>query len=85
MNRTQIYLPQKHINLLRKQAVKQGTTVSHIIRMALRERLEGARDATKGRPSETLLHFARRIEKTGARGPRDLASHADKYLYGGKR
>ncbi len=31
---------------------------------------------------ETLVQFAERIRKMGFRGPKDLASNMDKYLYG---
>lgn len=31
---------------------------------------------------ETLVQFAERIRKMGFRGPKDLASNMDRYLYG---
>lgn len=81
MNRTQIYLPQKQIEILRKEAQKKRTTTSEIIRRILREKMEG----TTGRPQKkSLFDAARRINAKGTKGPGDLASNLDAYLYGGK-
>lgn len=81
MNRTQIYLPQKQIEILRKEAQKRRTTTSEIIRSILREKMEGM----AGHPQrKSLFDAARRINAKGMKGPRDLASNLDTYLYGGK-
>lgn len=84
MNRTQIYLPRKQIEVLRREAARKHTTVSGVIRGVLEERFEPARNAKRERPHETLLEFARRVNLGGKRAPRDLAKNLDKYLYGGK-
>lgn len=81
MNRTQIYLPQKQIKLLRKEAQKERTTTSEIIRRILREKIEKAPALIQ---RKSLFDAATRINAKGIRGPRDLASNVDTYLYGGK-
>lgn len=81
MNRTQIYLPKKQIEILRKEAQKQRTTTSEVIRRILREKTE--RTPTRLQ-RESLFDAAKRINVKGMKGPRDLASDLDKYLYGGK-
>ena len=81
MNRTQIYLPQKQIEILRKKAQRERTTTSEIIRRILREKIEGT---AARRQKQSLFDAARRINAKGAKGPRDLASNLDAYLYGGK-
>lgn len=60
-------------------------TVSGVIRTILEDRLETTKMEKKERPHETLLEFADRMKKIGFRGPKDLASNLDEYLYGGKK
>ena len=85
MNRTQIYLPKKQLELLRGEAARRRITVSEIIRTTIKERFENKAKITEKSPRETLVAFAKRIGKMGERAPRDLASNMDEYLYGGKR
>lgn len=82
MNRTQIYLPEKQIVILRKEAEKRHTTTSEIIRRILGEKIE--RFTAPPRQRKSLFDAAKRINAKGTRGPRDLASNLDKYLYGGR-
>lgn len=81
MNRTQIYLPQKQIELLRKEAQKERTTISEIIRRILREKIEKVPALIQ---RKSFFDAAQRINAKGIKGPRDLASNVDTYLYGGK-
>ncbi len=81
MNRTQIYLPQKQIEILRKEAQKKRTTTSEIIRRILREKMERMAEHPQ---KKSLFDAAKRINAKGMKGPRDLASNLDAYLYGGK-
>jgi hypothetical protein len=83
MLRTQIYLPKSQKQALRRLAQKQNTTVSGVIRDVLQEKLNGRMHA-KTRVPETLLEAAKRINQLGKKGPKDLASNLDRYLYGGK-
>lgn len=84
MNRTQIYLPKTQTDALRNLARKQRITMSEAIRMILREKLPGNSHLVKSAHRETLGEAAKRISTLGKKGPRDLASHMDQYLYGGK-
>lgn len=81
MNRTQIYLPKQRIETLRREARRRKTTMSELIRQVLDAALDRA-PVIKGREREKLLSAARRIGKLGRKGPKDLASQMDKYLYG---
>lgn len=83
MNRTQIYLPKTQTDALRALAHKRRISLSEAIRTILREKLPGQRPVRVAH-SETLLEAAKRISKLGEKGPRDLASKMDHYLYGGK-
>lgn len=83
MTRTQIYLPQQQLQLLKQTAVMQGDSVSGIIRKLIKQGFEQKRQKkTKKTAGETLLELADRMEKLGVKGPRDLASRLDFYLYG---
>ena len=84
MNRTQIYLPKTHAEVLRDLARERKVTMSEVIREILREKLRSGSAPYRRRPRETLLQAAKRINALGKKGPRDLASNIDRYLYGGK-
>jgi predicted DNA-binding ribbon-helix-helix protein len=79
MNRTQIYLTKTQIETLRQIAQKRKVSISEIIRSLIREKLEKTPIKKEG-----LLSVAKRINKIGIKGPKDLATRLDKYLYGGK-
>jgi len=79
MNRTQIYLTKTQIEALRQIAQKRNTSISEVIRSLIRERFKKVPVKKEG-----LLSAARRINKFGIKGPRDLATNLDKYLYGRK-
>lgn len=83
MNRTQIYLPKSQQVALKKEAQKRGSTVSAIVRDAIQEKLmiQAKKNQLIG---NSLLAASRRINKLGKKGPKDLATNLDKYLYGGK-
>lgn len=83
MNRTQIYLPQRQIEILRKEAQKKRTTTSEIIRRILGERMEKMEKVARPQ-KRSLFSAAKRINAKGTKGPRDLASNLDTYLYGAK-
>lgn len=85
MNRTQIYLPQKQANALKKEAAKRRVSMSFVIRDIIRERFEVPQQTVVSKQKrETLLEVAERIGRLGEPGPRDLASRVDHYLYGRK-
>ena len=83
MNRTQIYLPKSQLDALRRVARERSETISEVIRALIRRSMEAsaARRAPQ-RPARTLFRVLEEIEKIGERGPADLATNVDKYLYG---
>ena len=81
MHRTQLYLPQMHVQKLRHLASKRKVTISQVIRSLIEEELINTKQ--KPRPKgEGLLSAAARINKKGIRGPKDLSKRVDHYLYG---
>lgn len=84
MLRTQIYLPESQVRALRKVAAKDNTSVSEVIRKAVDQQV-----IKKGKPSnmrfknagESLGFLAKEAERLKFKGPKDLATNMDKYLY----
>lgn len=81
MQRTQIYLQKTQTIKLKNLAQEKNVTVSEIIRNLINKNIPTVRQKSKGR-SLTLLQIAKRVEKLGEKGPRDLSKNMDKYLYG---
>lgn len=81
MIRTQIYLTPKQHSSLKKKANLENSTVSEQIRKIIEADME---DNKKQRinTGEWLLSMAKKAEKMGFSGPKDLSSNIDKYLYG---
>lgn len=79
VNRTQIYLTKTQIDTLRQVAQKRKVSMSEVIRSLIKEKVEKAPVKKEG-----LLSAARKINKLGIKGPKDLATLLDKYLYGRK-
>ena len=80
MKRTQLYLPEKTLDILKKEAKDTDKTVSEIVRETLDERLK----EKDGSGASFLVKLALRAEKLKLKGPHDLAEHHDDYLYGRK-
>jgi hypothetical protein len=86
MERTQIYFPKTQIKKLKELAYKKKTTVSGLVRDAVDAQYSIVRpNPYMHKKEETLVEFAERIRKMGFKGPKDLASNLDDYLYGGKK
>ena len=81
MERTQIYLAKSQIKRLKQVAQKKKTTLSELVRDAVEVQYGIERPSPKER-GETFLEAARRISGLGEKGPKDLSSRLDKYLYG---
>ncbi len=81
MQRTQIYLPRTQLLALKEIARKQDTTTSDVIRLFLSAQLQSKKPKTV-RKAETLQQAGKRIGALGIKGPKDLATNMDKYLYG---
>ncbi len=83
MIRTQIYLTPKQHTLLKRKAHEEKFTLSDAVRKIVDKdlRLSGKKEKRQN-AGKWLLSMAEEAEKLGAKGPPDLASNVDKYLYG---
>lgn len=83
MRRTQIYLQENQIKVLRSIAQKRRVSLSEVIRTTLDRELIKPDQKNKGNfnTGEWLLQLAREFEKYKFRGPKDLAKNMNKYLY----
>ena len=84
MERTQIYLPKMQREKLRKMAQKKKITVSEVIRNMIKETLK-VKNPSLAQKKEKLADIAKRINAMNKKGPKDLASNIDKYIYGRKK
>ncbi len=84
MERTQIYLPKSQIKKLRQLAQKKKTTLSGLVRDAVEVQYSSPKILPQEK-EETLLEIAARVNALGEKGPSDLATNLDEYLYGGKK
>lgn len=82
MDRTQIYLPKTKIQKIQRIALKRHTTASAVIRQLLERGLKEPRTRNREGAYEKLTEAAKRINARGKKGPKDLASRLDFYLYG---
>ena len=80
MRRTQLYLPEKTLEILKKEAAETKKTVSEIVRESVATRLKERR----GNGASFLVKLALQAEKEGIKGPSDLSTNHDEYLYGRK-
>jgi predicted transcriptional regulator len=82
LERTQIYLPSTLKRKLKQTAEARNRTFSDIVREFLEEQVdEKARQKNKVNPWSNLLRAAREAEEKGYRGPSDLSTNHDYYLY----
>lgn len=79
MIRTQLYLPEDTRLDLYLLAQKEEKRVSQIVREILNEGIKRKKQASGGK---TLLKIAR---YGFTKGPKDLSTNIDSYLYGGKK
>lgn len=86
MLRTQIYLPESQINFLKKIAYQEDVSLSEAIRRLIEERLKKVKKIRPKlqNPGSWLLSLAKKAKKLRVKGPKDLASRVDFYLYGQK-
>ena len=86
MIRTQIYLTQQQHNRVKALGLKERTSISNVIREAIDEKTARifSTDTSKRNLSagEWLLAQANWAEKKEMKGPPDLSSRLDEYLYG---
>ena len=79
MIKSQIYLEQQQVNFLRQVARQEKSTMSSIIRDLINEKIpNGQMQKNSG---QWVLELAQKAEKMKVKGPSDLATNHDKYLY----
>ena len=83
MTRTQVYFPHSQLEYLRQRAREENTSMSEVLRRIVAD-CGQKKPKKKMTTSELLLSLAREAEERGIKGPKDLSSKVDEYLYGGK-
>jgi predicted DNA-binding protein len=78
MIRTQIYLPNTLAQRIAIEAVKTNTTKAHVVRELLEAGFRQRSGETAQEALRSLVNIGRRFN---ARGPADLSSNIDTYLY----
>lgn len=82
MIKTQVYLAEADYSELRKEAYETKQTMSEIVRNLIRKELISQKPVPKRKrknAGEALLELAK---KYSFKGPKDLATNLDHYLYG---
>lgn len=85
MIRTQVTFTQEQIDLLKEAAYKEDISVAEIVRRAVDEKFEKevmSADRIKDNIGLRLLTIAKDAKRRGVRGPKDLSTNVDHYLYG---
>jgi hypothetical protein len=86
MIRTQIYLTQQQHNRVKALGLKRKTSISSVIREAIDEKTAKSFSAKRANQNlnagEWLLSQVAWAEKKEIKGPADLSSKMDEYLYG---
>ena len=82
MLRTQIYLPERQLRILKKKAAEEDISVSELIRVKLEESLVRS-DVQNLKKRENIGKWLNRVaKKVSFKGaPKDLAKNMDRYLY----
>ncbi|KUK79240.1 MAG: hypothetical protein XD95_0528 [Microgenomates bacterium 39_7] len=86
MKRTQLYLTKEQLDWLKKIAKKQGTSIAEINRRAIDACISQPEKVEKNKVKpltlgESMRQIAELAKKEKFKGPKDLASNVDKYLY----
>lgn len=83
MKRTQLYLPEDLYLRLFQEARRQRRAMAALAREFLQTGVEREQKKEK-RGAAVLLEMAAEGQRLGLRGPKDLVSNLDRYLYGDK-
>ena len=79
MVKSQIYLEPQQVNFLRQVARQKKSTMSDIIRDLINEKIPNSQ--IQKNSGQWALELAQKAEKMKVKGPSDLATNPDKYLY----
>lgn len=87
MHRTQVYFPEEILDLLREEAEENNVSLAHVIRKKVAAKTPAAKKIKKEKKrkknaGDLFLEMARDARRMNAKGPKDLATNPDKYLYG---
>ena len=78
MIRTQVYLKEEQTRDIKLRAKRENKHEAEVIRELLNEGMKKSASKTQESTGETLL----RLAAIGGKGPADLSSRVDDYLYG---
>lgn len=82
MRRLQIYIPEETYQELRTEAYTKNSSIAEVIRQKVSKKTKKAQVNPGKAHAEAMLKLAKRAEKEGWKGPKDLSSRVDYYLYG---
>lgn len=82
MRRLQIYLPEETYQELRAEAYTKNSSIAEIVRKRMSKKVKKTEKNSGKAHSEAMLKFAKLVKKKGWKGPKDLSSRVDYYLYG---
>lgn len=84
MERTQVYLTKELKQKIKLTALVEEKPEAEVIRETLEKGFEGPRKGKKYNAGKGLLKLATLGKKWGLKGPTDLSTNLDDYLYGDK-
>lgn len=82
MIRTQIYLTEQQVKILKEHSFTNEETLSQIIRDLIEKEFFKPKQTKRQNIGDVLLEMADEAKKLNAKGPKDLSSNVDRYLYG---
>jgi hypothetical protein len=81
MIRTQVYLTEDQARVIKLRAKRENRHETEVIRELLSEGMKKSASKAQESTGESLL----RLAEIGGKGPADLSSRVDDYLYGENR
>ena len=81
MIRTQVYLTEDQARIIKLRAKRENRHEAEVIRELLSEGMKKSASKAQESTGESLL----RLAEIGGKGPADLSSRVDDYLYGENR
>ena len=85
MIRTQVYLTEEQSQTIKRRSQQEQKPEAEIIRELLDNGLVASNTTKRKSTGETLIELATLGEKLGLKGPTDLSTNLDDYLYGDKK
>ena len=82
MIRTQVYLTEEQARDIKLRARREKKREAEVIRDLLNKGFHASKNVNRETTGDALLRLARLGEKLHIKGPADLSSRIDDYLYG---